>query len=159
MGMLVSASSVRNALMNALVGRVNSVSLSIFNGYSYLALSNTQPAYTSSGDITGITEPPAAQGYKRKLIGHNSEASTLMFSAASNGKVTNTQEIHFDQATPSASGGTGWGNPIKYFAIYNSATGGSPIIAGELSEEVTIDAGYILVLKAGSVVLQMNNES
>ena len=154
--MLIAATTVRNLLLNALVGRNSSTNLSVFNGYSYLALSSTKPTYTSSGDITGITEPPTGQGYKRKLIGHSSEASTLMFGSASNGKITNVQEIHFDQAKPAGESGTGWGSPLKYFAIYNVQSGGSPIVAGELSKEITVGAGYVVILKAGDVTFEMN---
>lgn len=159
MAMLVAATTIRNLLLNAIVGRSSSIGITVLNGNSYLALSSTQPTYASNGDITGITEPPTSQGYKRKLIGHSSEASTLMFGPASNGKITNVQEIHFDQAKPADESGTGWGAPLKYFAIYNAQSGGSPIVAGELSKEITVGAGYVVILKAGDVTFEMNTES
>lgn len=126
------------------------------NGYAYLALSSTTPSYTSTGEITGITEP-SGQGYARKLIGHSSEASTLLMTAAANGKVQNAEEIHFDQATEANNGGTGWGKPMTHYAIYTSKTGGSPLLAGELTAPITVGAGYVVIIKKGELVISMNN--
>lgn len=145
----VSAAAVRNAVIDALTGRggvtINS------GGYAYLALSSTVPSYNASGEITGITEP-VGQGYARKLIGHSSEQSTKMFSAASQGATTNADEIHFDQATE---GGTGWGAALTHWAIYPAATGGTPLMAGELTDSITVDAGKVVILKKGQVQISL----
>ena len=155
MATLISATSLRNELINRITGRTTG-NISALNGSAYLALSSTEPSYNSSGDITGITEPSTAQGYKRKLIGHSTESSTLLMNVASNGSATNSAEIHFDQAKEEADGGTGWGDPIKYFAIYTAATGGTPILAGELSTEISVSAGYVVIIKAGELKIEMN---
>lgn len=154
MATLVSASIIRNTLLDTITGRIESPNIVL--GECYLALSSTAPSYTATGEITGITEPPSAQGYKRKLIGHYTEPSTILIGAASKGEATNEDEIHFDQATEAAEGGTGWGNAIKYFAIYKTNTGGSPILAGELTTEITVSAGYVVIIKAGDFKISMN---
>ena len=156
MATLISATKIRNAIIDALSGRTNSASLSVFNGYGYLGLSTTVPDYDASGDITGITEPAAAQGYERKLIGHSTETSTLLMSAAAKGAATNSEEIHFNQAKESTDGGTGWGN-VKYFAIYTTKTGGTPILAGSLTTAVDVSAGYVFVIKTGELKITMNS--
>lgn len=94
MATLISAAVIRNVVLNAITGRTNGGTINN-SGYAYLALSSTTPSYTSTGEITGITEP-SGQGYARKLIGHSSEASTLLMTAAANGRVQNAEEIHFD---------------------------------------------------------------
>lgn len=76
--------------------------------------------------------------------------------SASNGQMTNAEEIHFNQAKEAADGGTGWGVELKYFAIYNAKTGGSPILAGELTTGITVAAGYVVIIKEGQLVLKMN---
>lgn len=159
MATFVTATNLRNILLNAIGGRIalnGTNGIAELNGYAYLALSSTAPSYTATGDITGITEPPTAQGYERKLIGHSTEASTLLMGSATNGQMTNAEEIHFNQAKEAADGGTGWGAELKYFAIYNAKTGGSPILAGELTTAITVAAGYVVIIKEGQLVLKMN---
>lgn len=156
MATLISASTIRNVVLNSITGRTNGGSISNNNGYAYLALSSTTPSYTDTGEITGITEP-TGQGYARKLIGHNTEPSTLLMTAAASGRVQNADEIHFDQATEASNGGTGWGNPMTHYAIYTSKTGGSPVLAGELTTPITVGAGYVVIIKKGELVISMNN--
>lgn len=156
MATLISAAVIRNVVLNAITGRTTGGTISNNNGYAYLALSSTTPSYTSTGEITGITEP-SGQGYARKLIGHYNESSTLLMTAADNGRVQNAEEIHFDQATEASKGGTGWGSPMTHYAIYTSKTGGSPLLAGELATPITVGAGYVVIIKKGELVISMNN--
>lgn len=156
MATLIAATKLRNKLLDAICGRAAIQGISDLNGYAYLALSSTAPSYSATGDITGITEPPSAQGYVRKLIGHNSEASTQLLQATANGETKNAAEIHFDQAKEATEGGVGWGNPIKHFAIYNAQTGGTPILAGELTTEITVAAGEVVIIKEEQLTIKMN---
>ena len=43
-----------------------------------------------------------------------------------------------------------------YIAIYTAATGGTPILAGELSTEIAVSAGYVVIIKAGELKIEMN---
>lgn len=118
----------------------------------YLAL-GTAPAQPNG---TGFTEL-SGNGYSRCKIGswynasNEGEVDYFSFSNTStdsDGNITefyatNTKEIHFNMATGA------WGS-TQYFAIYDSASGGNIIYAGELTTAISPTANTVPLIQAGA---------
>ena len=135
--------AITNAILETIFGRKsalgytvggNTTMTKIINGSSgmWLGLSTTTPTLGESG-ITGFTEPTDSE-YKRVPVGGGDLGSGLWcMDAAQGGIIKNGKQILFPAAKKEADGGTGYGT-ITHFGIFESATGGSPIYAGHLSE-------------------------
>lgn len=80
--------STANSILNAFFGRVSTITLA---STCYIGLSTTTP--DSSGD--NFTEPSTDAGYARTLIGNYNQSSTQVMSAASDGSISNTNNIIF----------------------------------------------------------------
>lgn len=106
----------------------------------YIGLSSTAPAL----DGTGVTEPTSAAGYARVQLTN--------MSAPTNGVVTNEQSIDFDESTAA------WGT-MTHFVVYDSSTGGSLLMYGQLNTSRTVEAATIMTIKAGSLNLSVVNPS
>jgi hypothetical protein len=78
----------------------------------YVALFNGDPVNSGGIEVTG-------SGYARQQI---------TFSEPSNGATDNTNEIEFGPAQAD------WGT-VTHTVIYDSATGGTPLLYGELSRQ------------------------
>ena len=139
MANILLSGTLRNNLLNAFTGRGGS-SVAVGNGTCYLALSSTAPSYNSSGEITNITEPTDTN-YARVMIGTSNTSVTYKFDPASNGSITNKDEIHFNTASGA------WSGTIGYWAIYSASTGGSPILAGAFESAVTVTSDKIVCIK------------
>ena len=99
--------SLKNDILNGLVGRTSDFASSV-----YVGLSSTAP--TASG--TNVTEP-TGNGYKRVLIGSYNQSATYKFNAASNGEVKNKDFIYFPESEGS------WGATLTHFVLFSDATG------------------------------------
>ena len=66
----------------------------------------------------------------------------------STSEISNTREIHFQEATGS------WGT-ITHFALYNSATGGTPLYVGALTEPITPTANTVPLIKVGQLKITL----
>lgn len=106
----------------------------------YLGLSKSQP--TASG--TGVTEPSSSYGYGRIELNNLSQPT--------NGIVSNTEEIMFNEATGN------WGT-VSHFVVYDSATGGNLLMYGALSPARTAETGTTIAIRAGSLKLSIANIS
>lgn len=106
----------------------------------YVGLSTTTP----NADGTGVTEPSADVGYVRVQLG--------AVTSPSNGVVTNSSAIAWNDSTGD------WGT-ITHFVIFDSETGGTPLIFGELSNPRTVETSTSIVIKAGSLMLSLSNPS
>lgn len=106
----------------------------------YLGLSKSQP--TASG--TGVTEPSSSYGYGRIKLENLSQPT--------NGVVSNTAEVMFNEATGS------WGT-VSHFVVYDAATGGNLLMYGALSPARTAEAGTTIAIRAGSLKLSIANIS
>lgn len=121
------------SILNELTGKQNRIMPSC-----YLALSTTPPNAAGGN----FTEPPAAAGYARTLIGtYNSEGTWLM-STPSGGTTSNTNIIFFPEATAS------WGS-ITHFGLFDAKTGGNLMVYGQLSAPVTVPANYVPLFRSG----------
>lgn len=114
----------------------------------YLALSSTKP----NKDGTNVTEP-SGNGYARKLIGSYGQAASQYMGTPANGAITNDKEIHFDVATGP------WGT-LSWAAVYDQATNGNMLAAGQIGEIVSGEwqpktispiADSVVVLKVNSL--------
>lgn len=134
--------STANAILNAFFGRSNTVTLA---PTCYIGLSTTTP--TAAGD--NFTEPLEASGYSKVLIGNNGQSSTLLMDPASNGSISNTNNIiFFPEATAT------WGT-ITHFGIFTSKTATVPIMWGALSTPITVPSGYIPIFRAGALTVSL----
>lgn len=131
-----------NQILNCFFGRTNNVSL---GSTCYIALSTTTP----SADGSNFTEPASGTGYARVLIGNYSQTNTQLMTAASNGSISNTDNIiFFPEATSS------WGT-ITHFGLFSAKTGGIPIMYGALSSSISVPSGYIPIFRAGALTVSL----
>ena len=134
--------SMKQYILGNLVGRGGS------NGYdAYLALSSTP----GNAEGQGITEP-VGNGYARTVIGgynkaiHMGEVTVDVTTGIAT--TTNTSEIHFNEATGS------WGT-LGYFAIYSSATGGTPRYVGQLETPITPTTNNVVIIRIGDISISI----
>ena len=106
----------------------------------YIGLSKSAPSI----DGTGSDEPPAEAGYARVRLANLSEPT--------DGVVTNTAAINFDESTAN------WGT-ITHFVIYDSPTAGSGnlLMYGELSTPRSVETATIMTIKEGYLKLSAQN--
>lgn len=120
--------------LNLLAGNIfkTKTSPAIPSGY-YLGLSTSAPSVSG----TGVSEPSGG-GYARVKI--------ASLGAPSNGIVRNTADISFAESQ------SNWG-VLRYFVIYDAATGGNLLMYGLLPEARTAESGTTIVIRTGSLGL------
>lgn len=133
---------MKRFILNNLIGRGGS------NGASaYLALSSTAP----NAEGGGVSEP-VGNGYARALIGGYNQPQKMTAAVVdlSTGiaSSSNDQEIHFNEATGS------WGT-LTHFAIYTSATGGTPRYVGQLDRAVTPAANNVVIIRTNDITITL----
>ena len=135
-----------SSVLRNLVGEESSSSIS-----AYLALSTTAPGKNGSN----VTEPPEYSGYKRVLIGSTNSSygnvnyfGTPVTNDLGVTEIVNTNQIHFDEVL------SDWGT-LTHFAIYRSATGGTPIYVGELKASLTPTVNSIVIIRAGEMKISL----
>jgi len=127
-------------VLNGLIGKASSVALS----NCYLALSSTAP----NADGTNFTEPDSSKGYARAIIGLQGQSATQVMTAPANGVTQNKDIIFFPEASAS------WGT-LTHFGLYSSATGGTLVLYGALSEPITVSANYVPLFRVGNFSLTL----
>ena len=128
------------AVLNGLVGKTTSVPLS----NCYLALSSTAP----NADGSNFTEPDAAKGYARAVIGMNGQSATQVMTVPSGGVTQNKDIIFFPEASAS------WGT-LTHFGLFTAASGGNLMLYGALSEPITVAANYVPLFRVGNFSLTL----
>lgn len=101
----------------------------------YIGLSTSMP----DEDGTGATEPSSGTGYARALLTNLSEPV--------NGEITNEQSISFNESTAS------WGT-ITHYVIYDAATEGNLLMAGQFDIPRIVESGTIMTIKDGYLTLK-----
>lgn len=109
----------------------------------YMGLSTTTP----SSDGSNFTEPDAAAGYARALIGIDGQSGTQLMEVEG-ASAANDQIIFFPEATST------WGT-VTYFGLFSAASGGVPLIYGALSSSVSVPANYVPLFRVGSFTLSL----
>ena len=104
----------------------------------YIGLSTTEP--TRGG--ANVTEPLVSAGYSRVLLDS--------LSAPSEGVVTNSANINFEESTAS------WGT-IAYFVIYDAEIDGNLIMYGPLSTPRVVESGTVMTIREGYLKLSAQN--
>lgn len=143
--------STSNSILNAFFAR-GGVNADIpTSSACYIGVSTTVPTLTS-GVITNFSEPGTATGYRRSRLGIRGTPATYIMDAAANGSITNgTNYIFFDEAV---AGGGGFGE-VKWFGLFSAETGGSPVLAGELTTAVNVPAGNVLIFRPNNLTVTM----
>lgn len=143
------ASTVANPILNSFFARGSS-GAGLANE-CWIGMSTTVPTF-SNGTINGFTEPSPTTGYKRSRLGINGNTATYIMDAAQNSAITNgTNFIFFDEATT----GQGGFGKLVWFGLFSAETGGSPLIAGALTSEVTVNEGYVLIFRPNNLTVSM----
>lgn len=104
----------------------------------YIGLSTTEP--TMSG--TNVSEPASGAGYRRVLLNN--------LSTPTNGVVTNTANINFEESTAS------WGT-ITHFVIYDAEIGGNLLMYGALSTPRVVEAATVMTIRQDYLRLTAQN--
>lgn len=98
----------------------------------YMALYTSNPGDGDTGtEVSG-------NGYQRQSV---------TFSAASNRRIVNSNQVEFPEATGP------WGT-ITHFGLRDAQTGGNLLFYGALTAPVTIGQGQQLIFKAGDIVVE-----
>lgn len=145
--------SIGDAFLNALFARGSSTYPLPTASQCWIGVSTTTPSLGSDGNITNFTEPASSTGYSRSRLGLNNVVSSYIMDAAENSSITNgTNFIFFDEAT---TGGGGFG-AVTYFGLFSAKTGGTPILAGELTNSVTVNEGNVLIFRPNNFTISMD---
>jgi len=104
----------------------------------YIGLSTTEP--TMSG--TNVSEPSTSAGYGRVLLEN--------LSAPTNGVVTNTANINFEESTAS------WGT-VTHFVIYDAEINGNLLMYGALSTPRVVEAATVMTIRQDYLRLSAQN--
>ena len=104
----------------------------------YIGLSTTEP--TMSG--ANVSEPSKSAGYSRVLLSGLSKPT--------NGVVTNTANINFEEST--ASGGT-----VTHFVIYDAEIDGNLLMYGSLSTPRVVEAATVMTIRQDYLRLSAQN--
>ena len=121
--------------LNKLLGKENS-------NACYIALSTTEPNIQGSN-----VNEPKGNNYARAST-KDCMGNVALTSDFSTSEISNIREIHFQEATGS------WGT-LTHFAIYNSATGGTPLYVGALTEPITPTANTVPLIKVGQLKITL----
>ena len=144
--------SIANTLLNEFFARGDRSSLIPTSAACYIGMSTTVPTVNDSGIITNFTEPASVTGYRRARLGIQNNAATWLMDAAENGSITNGSNfIFFDEATA----GQGGFGELKWFGLFSAETGGTPVLAGELTAAVTVPAGNVLIFRPNNLTVSM----
>lgn len=104
----------------------------------YYGVSKTAPNI-SGGNVS----EPSGGGYKRVPLGS--------LSAPTNGVITNTAPVSFDEST------TAWGT-VTHFVVYDAQTGGNLLMYGPLETSRTVEKETVLTAKTGKITLTVANQ-
>lgn len=104
----------------------------------YIGLSTTEP--TMSG--TNVSEPSTSAGYGRVLLEN--------LSTPTNGVVTNTANINFEESTAS------WGT-VTHFVIYDAEIDGNLLMYGALSTPRVVEAATVMTIRQDYLRLSAQN--
>lgn len=144
------ATSVSNTILNAFFARGTDNPAIPTSGSCYIGVSTTTP--TKGSSISGFTEPATSTGYRRSRLGLKDTPATYIMDAAANGSITNgTNFIFFDEATA----GQGGFGTVTWFGLFSAASGGSPVLAGELTTPVTVNEGQVLIFRPNNLTVSM----
>ncbi len=115
------STSAKNTILNGLVGKSDAFGSSV-----YVGLSSTEPT-VGGGNIN----EPSGNGYARVLVGVYNQSGTHKFGTPVDGVIRNDEIIYFPEST-----GT-WGDPLRYFVLFTSSSGGTVLGFAEITNDGT----------------------
>lgn len=132
-----------NALLSMLAGKSYQYPYSSV----YVGLSTTAPDRNGSG----FTEPSAANGYARVLLGiaQGSAQATQKMDNPNLGTITNKEIIYFPEATGN------WGT-CTHFLIFSAATDGVLVAYGALTNEISPVNGTVPLIRVGDLDMSVS---
>lgn len=104
----------------------------------YIGLSTTAPAI----DGSNVSEPASGSGYSRVVLDN--------LSAPTDGVVTNTASVNFEESTAS------WGT-VTHFVIYDAQTGGNLLMYGALSTPRVVEEATVMTIRQSYLRLSTQN--
>lgn len=104
----------------------------------YIGLSTTEPTMAGAN----VSEPSASAGYGRVLLEN--------LSAPTNGVVTNTANINFEESTAS------WGT-VTHFVIYDAEIDGNLLMYGALSTPRVVESATVMTIRQDYLRLSAQN--
>lgn len=104
----------------------------------YIGLSTTAPAI----DGSNVSEPASGSGYSRVVLDN--------LSAPTDGVVTNTASVNFEESTAS------WGT-VTHFVIYDAQTGGNLLMYGALSTPRVVEEATVMTIRQNYLRLSTQN--
>ncbi|MGN0735203.1 MAG: hypothetical protein ACI4LP_05220 [Anaerovoracaceae bacterium] len=140
---MAMSETCKSTILSAMTGKANYASIA-----STCFIGLLKSITTSSENGTIFLEPETSAGYGRTQLGQYQNEPGQLMGAPTNGKITNRQIVYFPEATAD------WGT-VNYFALYTSASGGSPFLWGALSEPVNIPSGYVPLFRVGKLVISI----
>lgn len=145
------ANSVGNGFLNSLFARGTKTWCALSDA-CYIGVSTEIPTRDSNGIITNFIEPAAATGYARTRLGINGNNATYIMDEAADNTIENgTNFIFFDEAVE---GGGGFGT-VKWFGLFSTQSGGSPLVVGELETPVVVEEKHVLLFRPEDLKLTM----
>lgn len=139
----------KNQVLNEITGRTNTLNL---GDNIYIGLATAAPVLNADGTASSSNEP-SGNGYARKWVGtYNNSASLVFGSSASNGSISNTQEIHFNMATGS------WGT-LTTVILFDAATNGHVLAWGTLNDSISPVQNSVPVIQANGFTLSITDPS
>lgn len=104
----------------------------------YIGLSTTEPTMAGAN----VSEPATSAGYSRVLLEN--------LSVPTNGVVTNTANINFEESTSS------WGT-VTHFVIYDAEINGNLLMYGALSTPRVVEAATVMTIRQDYLRLSVQN--
>ena len=129
-------------------GFVDSAKATILNGMTgriqYATLASTCLIGVGTVDDLTFTEPDKTTGYERTLLGNYQSKDSELMGEPVGGNIKNSKIIYLPEAISS------WGT-VTHFALFSSATAGSPFFIGALKNPMEIPAGYVPIFRANTL--------
>lgn len=121
----------------------------------FVGLSTTEPTQIPGGTNNwNVTEPDAADGYARVLLGIYGQSGTQKMGTADLGEVENSDIIFFPEVTDG--NGTGAWGTCSYFCLWTAATGGNLLAFGELTAPISPVEGEVPIIRVGDLTLSID---
>lgn len=151
--------NLANSILNYLTGKTQQ----IVGGTMYIGLSKKVPYINSSGQVTNIDEPTISSttGYAREMIGSYTVPSAQLFGSITWDetnqyfKITNTNQIKFNKALTAWTDSTDDNTKVCAFVIYDSATAGTPLFFGTLTNPTHVLANQSCNIAVGAAEIRI----
>lgn len=148
--------SIGNAFLNAMFARGEVMIGNALSEACYIGASTTVPVQDPlTGKISNFTEPDPSTGYSRMRLGIQGEAVTHVMDAASANEIKNGENFIYLGEALEGSGGFG---TVVWFGLFpvEAVNSGSPLVAGELTEPVTVEEKHVLLFRPGDLKVTMS---